>query len=63
MMPERKNPKLEVPEEELAEQVYSDGHEYDEQLAPLDTRASSVSEVDWIEQQQDVPLDDDEREE
>lgn len=63
MMPERKNPKLEVPEEELAEQVYSDGHEDDEQLAPLDTRASSVSEVDWIEQQQDVPLDDDEREE
>lgn len=34
MMSQRKHPKLEIPEEELAEQVYSDEHEDDEQLAP-----------------------------
>ncbi|WP_022870032.1 hypothetical protein [Yaniella halotolerans] len=62
MMSQRKHPKLEVPKEELAEQVYSDEHEDDEQLAPLATRATSVSEFDWIEQQQNVPIDDKEQE-
>ena len=62
MMAERKKVNLEVPEEELAEQIISAEGEGDETLAPMETRDSSVSEVDWIEQQQDVPLDDDERE-
>ncbi|MDN6637815.1 MAG: hypothetical protein L0L05_05650 [Yaniella sp.] len=53
MVEEYKNPNLEVPEEELVEQLSSD----EERLEPLDTRATSVSEADWADQQIDASFD------
>ncbi|MDN5912082.1 MAG: hypothetical protein L0H71_05260 [Yaniella sp.] len=55
MVEEYINPNLEVPEEELVEQLSSD----EERLEPLDTRATSVSEADWADQQIDASFDED----
>ncbi|HIY87044.1 MAG TPA: hypothetical protein H9822_11435 [Candidatus Yaniella excrementavium] len=55
MVEEYINPNLEVPEEELVEQLSSD----EERLEPLDTRATSVSETDWADQQIDASFDED----
>lgn len=58
MVEEYKSPNLEVPEEELVEQLSSD--EDDEtRPAPLDTRSTSVSEADWADQQIDASFDED----
>ncbi|MDN6498567.1 MAG: hypothetical protein L0K44_02230 [Yaniella sp.] len=56
MVEEYINPNLEVPEEELVEQLSSDE---EERLEPLDTRATSVSEADWADQQIDASFDED----
>lgn len=55
MVEEYINPNLEVPEEELVEQLSSD----EGRLEPLDTRATSVSEADWADQQIDASFDED----
>lgn len=55
MVAEHKKPNLEVPEEDLVEQQSSDE---EERLAPLDTRATDVSEADWADQQIDASFDD-----
>lgn len=60
MVAERETPNLEVPEAELVEELSSEADE--EQLAPLDTHATSVSEADWVDQQQSAPVDEDDRE-
>lgn len=49
----------EAPDDELAEELHEDG---EDQLKPMETRASNVSEADWVEQQRSAPVDDDERE-
>ncbi len=55
MVAEHKKPNLEVPEEDLIEQHSSD----DEQRpAPLENRATNVSEADWADQQIDASFDD-----
>ncbi|NWN88652.1 MAG: hypothetical protein HLX51_08965 [Micrococcaceae bacterium] len=61
MVADHKEPNLEIPEEELIEELSSDTD--DEQFEPLDSRATSVSEADWAGQQMSEPLDEDDREE
>lgn len=61
MVAEHKKLNLEVPEEELVEELTAD--EDAQQLNPLDTNDTAVSEADWAQQLQSEPFDDDEREE
>lgn len=56
MVAENKKPNLEVPEEELIEDRSSGDEE--QAFEPLETRATSVSEADWADQQIDASFDD-----
>ena len=60
MVADRKEPNLEIPEDELIEELSSDADE--EQFEPLDSHATSVSEADWADQQMSEPFDEDDRE-
>lgn len=54
-----KKPQLEVPEEELLDDYVDDDHDEEEPVLPQ-TKPATVSEGDWVDQQTDVPIEDDE---
>jgi len=54
-----KKPQLEIPEEELLDHFVDDDQD-DEDLVLPQTKPESVSEGDWVDQQTDVPIDEDE---
>ena len=56
-----KKPRLEIPEEELLDHFVEEEDDLDEEELVLpQTKPDTVSEVDWVDQQTDVPLDEDE---
>ena len=56
MRSDHKRPHPEASEDQLAEELTDEDQD---QLSPLDTQATRVSEADWVEQQLSVPVDDD----
>ncbi|HEY4556731.1 MAG TPA: hypothetical protein VIG82_00910 [Enteractinococcus sp.] len=59
-MPARdKKPQLEIPEEELVEHFVAEDEEEDQLVLPQ-TKPATVNEADWVDQQIDVPIDEDE---
>lgn len=59
MVAKHNKPPIEVPEEVLTDQ-YVDDDAQDEQPAVPPPRLDAVSEGDWVDQQTDVPIEDDE---
>ena len=58
MVGKHQKPQIEVPEEALTDQ-YVDNDAEDEQPTVSPPMPDTVSEVDWVDQQTDVPREDD----
>ena len=58
MFAKENKPQVEVPEEVLTDQ-YVDEDAQDEEPVFTQPRPDTVSEVDWVDQQTDVPVDED----
>lgn len=54
-----KKPHSEIPEEELAEQLATDDTDDEQPIRPKTSKPATVSEADWVDQNIDVPIDDD----
>ncbi|OAV61472.1 hypothetical protein [Enteractinococcus helveticum] len=54
-----KKPHSEIPEEELAEQLATDDNDDEQPIQPKTSKPATVSEADWVDQNIDVPIDDD----
>ncbi len=53
-----KKPQVEIPEEELLERFVDDDDE-DQPVLPQSAKPITVNEADWVDQNIDVPIDDD----
>lgn len=61
MQSDRKKFQVEIPESEQAEELISDESDETQDVAPLGAADTTVSETDWVDQQKDVLLDEEER--
>lgn len=58
MPAKNQKPQVEVPEEVLIDQFVGDEDEEDQLVVPQ-AKPDTVSEVDWVDQQTDVPIEED----
>jgi len=57
-----KKPHSETPEEELVEEFSAEEDDVDQPVRPKSSKPITVNEADWVDQNIDVPYDDDEEE-
>ena len=61
MPAKNQKPQVEVPEDALIDQFVGDDDEADQPVLPQ-AKPETVSEVDWVDQQTDVPIEEDDDE-
>lgn len=61
MPAKNQKPQVEVPEDALIDQFVGDDDEADQPVSPQ-VKPETVSEVDWVDQQTDVPIEEDDDE-